>query len=144
VTAPTVTLDPDDARFLARPRLGIFTTAQASGPWPGPVPVWFEWTGTTAEMFTGVQSPKMRRLDADPRASLLVVNDVGEAEHWVALEGRVSVQRDGVAELAERLAARYWDLGDPGHAATVETWKAQADSMVRLVLTPERLRRYAA
>jgi hypothetical protein len=141
---PALDLDPSDEAFLARPRLGNFTTAHTPGPWPAPVPVWFEWTGRVVEMFTGARSPKVRRLEVDPYASLLAANEVGEPEHWVALEGTVAIERDGVGELAERLAARYWDLSRPEHAATVAEWKDQARTMVRLVLTPEHARRYQA
>ena len=143
VRAVTAALEPADARFLDRPRLGVLTTSHTSGRWATPVPVWFEWDGSAVQMFTGARAPKVRRLGVDPRASLLVVNEVAEPEHWVAFDGTVRVSSDGVAELAERLAARYWDLADAAHAATLASWKAQADGMVRLTLTPERIRRYA-
>jgi hypothetical protein len=46
-------------------------------------------------MFTSVLSPKVRRLQADPRASLLVVNHLAEPESWVAFDGPVSIQEEG-------------------------------------------------
>jgi hypothetical protein len=132
-----------DEQFLARPRLGIFTTAQGRGGLPAPVPVWFEWADGVVRLFAGAGSPKTRRLAADPRASMLVVNDVGEGEHWVAFEGTVTSSPEGVVPLVERLAARYWDLSQPAHAATLESWRAQPAAFVVLTLTPERVRRYA-
>ena len=79
-------------------------------PQPISVPVWFDWDGVTVQMFASADSPKMRRLQSDPRVSLLVSNDVDEPESWVAFDGSVTIDDSGGFELAESLAKRYWDL----------------------------------
>ncbi|MGI9433069.1 MAG: pyridoxamine 5'-phosphate oxidase family protein, partial [Myxococcota bacterium] len=96
-------------RFLAEPRYGMLTILRSDGS-PIAVPVWFDWTGEVVNMFTSVVSPKIKRLQADPRASLLVANHITEHETWVAFDGPVSIHEDGGIELAERLSSRYWDL----------------------------------
>ena len=51
-------------RFLADTRLGILCTSAQDGS-PRAVPVWFEWDGNTATMFTEVLSPKIARLERE-------------------------------------------------------------------------------
>ncbi len=127
--------------FLAEPRLGIFTSLLADGA-PIAVPVWFEWDGELALVFTGVNSPKLTRLQRDPRASLLVVNNVGEPEAWVAIDAEVRIEEEGGAELAARLADRYWDMSDDDHRATVDMWTSAGTMLRVLVFEPTAVRTY--
>ena len=43
-----------------------------------------------------------------------------------------------------RLAARYWDLSDPGRANVLATWERAAHDLVRIVITAEQVRRYSS
>ncbi len=130
-------LTAEDLEFLRRPLHGFLTVAD------GPVrPVWFEATGEgTIQLFTPRDSPKVRRLDGDPRASIIVAAPVGERERWVSAAGRVTVEPDGAHELAARLGARYWDLDDPAHSG--ELAGIQELDLVRLVIHPEKVSRYS-
>lgn len=130
--------DAERDAFLARTRLGIFVQAREDGP-PVAVPVWFEWDGAVVRIFSGKTSGKLRRLRRDPRASLLVHNDVGEPEAWVAFDGAVTVRDDGAAAfaLAERLAVRYWDVTDAAKAAELASWR---NGIVLIEMRPERIR----
>ncbi|MFJ7217364.1 pyridoxamine 5'-phosphate oxidase family protein [Amycolatopsis sp. NPDC098790] len=130
-------LTPEDLEFLRRPLHGFLTVAGAE-----PRPVWFEaTTGGTIELFTEPDSPKVKRVRRDPLASLVVAAPVGERERWVSVTGRVSLEPDGAHDLAKRLASRYWDLGDPARAADLEG--ILAVDQLRLVIHPEKVRRYA-
>jgi pyridoxamine 5'-phosphate oxidase-like protein len=134
-------LTDDDRAFLTGPRLGFLTVDPGpDGGWPTPVPVWFEPAGQTVQLFTGPRSPKVRRIERLPRASLVAANQVGEPEHWVAVEGPARIEPDGVPELAARLAERYWDLSDPALAAAANSWRS-AD-LVRIVIEAERVTRF--
>lgn len=133
--------DDERERFLAEPRYGILTTVRSDGL-PIGVPVWFDWDGETVRMFTGVNSPKIKRLQGDPRASLLVVNHLTENEAWVSFDGPVSIHEEGGLELAEALAPRYWDLSDPRRQETLELWRKAAAAMRLLELRPVRVRSY--
>ncbi len=135
----TMALSEQDSAFLDRTRIGVLISA-APGQAPRGVPVWFDWDGNRVSLFSARDAAKVRRLRANPQASLLVANQVGEAEHWVAFDGDVSVRDGGGLELAERLAARYWDLNDPDKAATLNLWREHAATLCRLVLTPSRIR----
>jgi PPOX class probable F420-dependent enzyme len=133
--------DEERERFLTEPRYGILNTIRSDGL-PIGVPVWFDWDGETVRMFTSVVAPKVKRIQADPRASLLVVNHPTEQESWVSFDGEVAVRDHGGLELAERLALRYWDLSDPERQATLELWRKAAAALRVLELRPERVRSY--
>lgn len=133
---------PDRDTFLSETRLGIFTT-RASGGMPISVPVWYEWDGQRAYVFSYNKSAKIQRLERDPRASLLVTNAIGEPEFWVAIDALVAITPEGAIELAERLAARYWDLKDPERTAAVAEWRKEPDTLVVLMLTPTGIRTYS-
>ncbi|WP_028922635.1 pyridoxamine 5'-phosphate oxidase family protein [Pseudonocardia acaciae] len=140
----TAVLTDDDRAFLAETRLGFITVAApGDGAWPTTRPVWFESTPEgTVQLFSGVTSPKVRRLRDSPRASILVANNAGEPERWISIVGTVTIEPDGAGELASRLGARYWDLSDPEKAATL---REMVDSdIVRIVIHPETVARYAA
>ena len=133
--------DAERERFLSEPRYGILNMLQSDGS-PIGVPVWFDWNGETVRVFTSVLSPKVKRLQADPRASLLVVNHQEEQESWVSFDGAVSIHDEGGLELAEELAARYWDLSDPSRQETLALWRKAAAVLRVLELRPERIRSY--
>ena len=139
-----MTTTPDEVRdaFLAETRIGVLTTLDGSG-WPISVPVWFEWDGSHARIFTTATSRKMRRLARDPRASLLISNEVGQPEYWVAIDGKVEVLEEGSIELAMRLADRYWDMSDEEHRKTVETWVQDAERLRVLEIAPTNIRTYS-
>ncbi len=93
-------------------------------------------------MITSADSPKINRLERDPRVSLLVVNRVGEQEYWVAIDGRVEIRDEGAAALAKRLADRYWDMTDADHKKTVDVWVADGAMLRLLEIFPTQIRSY--
>ena len=124
--------------FLATPRLGVLMMNRE--PAPIGVPLWFEWNGTTVEMFSNAQMPKIRRIKRNPNASVMAVNSVGEPEGWVAFDGTIEITNPGGIELATRLAERYWDLSDPTHRSILDGWQQSPDAMCQLTLTPAQIR----
>ncbi|GAA0570965.1 pyridoxamine 5'-phosphate oxidase family protein [Actinomadura livida] len=105
-----------------------------------PRPVWFEAAADgTIQLFTPSDSVKLRRPRRDPRASIVVAAPPGERERRVSVTGQTTVEAEGARDLAERLAARYWDLDERADdlAAMV------ADELIRIVRHPERVRRFA-
>lgn len=134
-------LTAEDREFLARPLHGFLTVAAGPTP-PQPRPVWFEATAEgTIQLFTGPETVKVRRLRRDPRASIVVAAPATERERWVSIAGRTTIEDNGAHELASRLAARYWDLDDPGRAA--ELREMLAAPQVRIVIHPEAVRRFS-
>jgi nitroimidazol reductase NimA-like FMN-containing flavoprotein (pyridoxamine 5'-phosphate oxidase superfamily) len=127
--------------FLTETRVGILSYVTRSGD-PFSVPIWFEWDGANALMFANENSMKVRRLERDPRARLLVARPAGEREEWVAIDGTISIKRERVFDLVERSASRYWDLTNDFHSSTLEDWRQIAESFVLLELRPSRIRSY--
>ena len=132
-----------DLALLTRPLYAFLTVAPRGDRWPAPRPVWFEVTGDgDLQMFSAPDAPKLDRLREHPRASVVVAAPPGEPEHWVAVEGPVTVHEEGGGDLAARLAERYWDLSDPAHRELVDEWRA--GGVVRIVLRPDVVNRYSA
>ncbi len=129
----------NNLHLLQRPRIGILVANRANGSALG-LPVWFDWDGTTLRLIASRESRKVKRLRDDPRASLLVVNDVGEPEAWLAFDGDLKIAEEGGGDLALRLAKRYWDLEHPGRAAEYAAWKEHPELFVLLEMAPDRIR----
>lgn len=123
--------------FLRETRIAKLAYLQPSGA-PTLVPVWFEWDGSVARVFTSRNSPKMKRLTSDPRVALGVEEAVGVPERWVTIEGKVAISTDGVTELIERLARRYY-APDRAEEA-IGSWTKNPEMWVVLTVTPERIR----
>lgn len=122
--------------FLRQPRIAKLATLNLDGS-PNIVPVWFEWDGAEAHIFTLDRSAKMARIRNDPRVALSVEEPFGAPEAWVTIEGAVSVESGGY-ELAERLAPRYYT---PQRALeALEQWGKRREHWVVLKITPRRIR----
>lgn len=131
-------MTPEQAdAFLRETRIGKLATLNADGS-PTIAPIWYEWDGNHARIFTGRDTPKVRRLRHDPRAALSVETLVGEKEAWVTIEGTVEIIDQGGYELAARLAPRYYDTAKAER--TLVRWKRDADQWVVLEITPTRIR----
>src|SRR5487761_2686608 len=123
--------------FLRETRIAKLATLQPDGS-PTVVPVWFEWDGATAALFTSRRSPKVRRLRADARVALSVEEPVGVAEAWVTIEGIAAIEETGGMELARRLAPRYYTLERATHA--LAAWEQTADDWVVVRIRPRHIR----
>jgi PPOX class probable F420-dependent enzyme len=123
--------------FLRTTRIAKLATLKADGS-PTIVPVWFEWDGAVARVFTSPDSPKVGRIRRDPRVALSVEEGVGARESWVTIEGTATVAQEGGLALARRLIERYYD--DGRIAETWPTWEGSAAGWVVITITPSRIR----
>ena len=131
--------DAERDTFLQTPRLGILTTLAEDGA-PVSVPVWFECDGAQVRLFSSATSGKVKRIERDPRVTLLAANAVGEPEAWVAFHGDATIARDGAFALAERLAHRYWDMTSPEKQATLEEWRKAERTLRVIEIAPHAIR----
>lgn len=125
--------------LLKSTRIATFISIRPGG-FPIGVPVWFDWNGTSIRLFTAKSSRKLGRLQQNPNASLLVHNHIYEAEAWIAFDGEVVIKDQGGIDLAETLASRYWDLGDPEKAEQWNQWKAYPDAFALLEMHKPNIR----
>ena len=124
--------------FLAERRYAILTTLRPDGT-PVSVPVWYEWDGQVLRMFAYETSGKLKRLQNDPRATVLVANHPDEIEKWVSFDGRITVKKEGGIEMAERVFDHYYPIGDERRSA-LESWRDLADRWRLLELRPDAIR----
>jgi PPOX class probable F420-dependent enzyme len=125
--------------FLREPRIAVLATLSEDGS-PTGIAIWFEWDGKQARMFTTRNSPKLRRIEADPRVSLTVAEPTGVPEAWVTIEGEARIADGGFA-LAQRLAPRYYPPEQAQQA--LASWGAEAERWVVIEVTPRRIRSLA-
>lgn len=133
---PEMTAAEADA-FLRETRIAKLAYLHADGA-PTAVPVWFEWDGEVARVFTSRTSPKARRIAVDPRVALTVEEPVGVHERWVTIEGTAAISETGTVDLLTRLAGRYYDPVQAEQA--IVSWTAKPEMWVTLTVTPSRIR----
>lgn len=92
-------------RLLDRALEAVLTTICADGRLQS-TPVWFLRDGTDLLFSTMREFAKARRLRADPRATLLVI-DPGDTNDWVEVRGRVRLEEAGAARVNDEIAERY-------------------------------------
>ncbi|MEJ2888617.1 pyridoxamine 5'-phosphate oxidase family protein [Actinomycetospora aeridis] len=131
-----------DRDLLGRPLHGLLTIPPGPNRLPAPRPVWFELTPEgEVQLFSMADALKVRRLEADPQATFVVVKPDGEPEGWVSIEADVTLPDGGASELALRLAERYWgDLASPEQRERVEDYRVE-ENLRRIVLHPRRVTR---
>jgi len=135
-----MTPDQRDA-FLQETRIAKLATLNRDGS-PTIVPVWFEWDGATAALFTHKASPKVARLRMHPAVALSVEEGVGVPEAWVTIEGTASVESEGGWDLANRLAQRYYTAEK--NRTVLPAWERMADEWIVVRIVPKRIRSSAA
>ena len=127
--------------FLRQSRIAMLTTIDLDGV-PTSQPVWFDWDGAVARVFTSRGSAKIERISVNPRVCLAVAEPVGIPEAWVSIEGTAAVDAAGGWPLAQLLTPRYY-AADQARKALAD-WGARPEQWVALVITPKRIRSLAA
>ncbi len=123
--------------FLAKPRIAMLTSVYADGR-PTAVPVWFEWNGGKALVFTSESSEKIARIKANNKVALSVAEGVGVQEAWVTIEGTATIESEGGMALAKRLLPKYYT---PQRVAkALPEWEKMADQWVVISIDPSRIR----
>ncbi len=128
--------------FLQQPRLAILMYNGMQNA-PTGVPVWFDWNGQTLRLFSAANSPKVQRLREDPNISVLITNAIGEAEGWVAFDGKVEVSafsQQSWSDLLNKVAPQYWALSNPDYAKEIKAWHKMPEAFVMLSMQPEKIR----
>ncbi len=123
--------------FLSETRIAKLGMLNEEGG-PTVIPVWFDWDGECAYVFSSRTVRKIRHIQRDPRVSLTVENGVGVPEAWVTIEGRAEVLDQGGFQLAEKLLPRYY--GPEKAAKTRDAWAALGEPYWALIkITPSRI-----
>jgi PPOX class probable F420-dependent enzyme len=100
-------LSDKQREFLQQPYSGAVTTLRSDGS-PHTTVVWVDVDEESVIFNTAVGRAKVRHLQRDPRASLIVV-DPQDAYRWVSVSGRAELTIDGADEQIDKLAKKYLD-----------------------------------
>jgi PPOX class probable F420-dependent enzyme len=131
--------DREVADFLGRQRVVICATNGPRG-WPHLMPLWYVMRGTEIWAWTYAKSQKVRNLERDPHATLLLED--GEEYHQlrgVMIEAHAVIhrEREQVAELGAEIAERH-GRGSSG-PQLMDALRAQAAKRVGLQFVPGRV-----
>jgi len=109
--------------------------------WPHSMPLWYVPRGGEIWIYTYAKSQKVRNLERDPRATLLIETGHEYTElRGVEIETEAEVHRDpdDVFELAKELTARYAG-GAQIDESQAEALRAQARKRVAVRFEPNRV-----
>jgi PPOX class probable F420-dependent enzyme len=133
--------DDEQRELLQRERVVVVSTLGPRG-WPHSMPLWYVPRDGEIWTYTYAKSQKVRNLERDPRATLLVETGHEYAElRGVEIEARAEIHRDleTVYEVARELTLRYSDDISSVEGDAKEALEAQARKRVAIRFEPQRL-----
>lgn len=127
--------------LLGMPILARLATTNAKTLQPHVVPLWFLWDGSSAWISSFVSTRKIKDLQSNPRAALLVEpKQEGFKLQAVLLEGKAEViaePRDFVTSQSLKIYSHY--LGPQGvQAADPQSWAVDPENRL-IKLNPRRV-----
>ena len=136
-----IKLSGDEQRQLLESERVVVVSSIGVRGWPHSMPLWYVLRGGEIWIYTYAKSQKVKNLERDPRATLLV--ETGHAYHelrGVEIEAEAEIHRDDglVFEVARELTSRYTE-GASVEGEAAEALKAQARKRVAIRFEPKRL-----
>jgi len=132
--------EDEQRKLIDSERIVVVSTLGHSG-WPHSMPLWYVPRGGEVWVYTYAKSQKVRNLERDPRATLLIEtgHEYGELR-GVEIEAEAEIHRDveTVFELVKELTSRY-SAGAEIDDETAETLKDQARKRVAIRFEPRRV-----
>src|SRR5919198_6657158 len=136
-----IQLTPDEQRDLLDAERIVVVSSLGPRGWPHVMPLWYVLRDGEIWIYTYAKSQKVRNLERDPRATLLVETGHEYFElRGVEIEGEAEIHRDHdvVYELARELTLRYSDAGSIESEAA-EALRAQAKKRVAVRFQARRV-----
>ena len=133
--------EEDSSELIETERI---VTVGTNGPrgWPHVMPLWYVLRDGRIWIWTYAKSQKVRNLERDPRATLLVEtgHDYGELR-GVQVEAEAIIHRDfdTVFDFAKDLTVRYAEGIEAVEGDAAEALKAQAPKRVAIEFDPRRV-----
>jgi|SRR3954449_8589471 PPOX class probable F420-dependent enzyme len=122
------TIDEKHARLLKATNLAAVTTLRRDGS-PHVTPTWIDWDGEHVLFNTARGRAKVRHIEGNPRAAVLVV-DEADPYSWVSVSGPAELVDEGAVEHINELSHRYNDRDYP---------LPEGEQRVIVRITPERV-----
>ena len=137
-----IQLMPDEQReLLESERIVVVSTLGPRG-WPHSMPLWYVVRDGEIWIYTYAKSQKVRNLERDPRATLLVEtgHEYGELRGVeIEAEGEIQRELDAVYGLARELTLRYSGGTGSLEGDAAEALRAQAAKRVAIRFKPRRV-----
>ena len=130
----------EQLHLLISERIVIISTLGPRG-WPHSMPMWFTVRDGEIWVWTYAKSQKVRNLERDPRATLLVEGGIEYVElRGVQIEAEAELVRDpeAVLDFGTELALRYSDDIDSIEGDAAAALRAQAAKRVAIRFRPVR------
>lgn len=131
----------EQAELLGAERVVVVSTNGPRG-WPHSMPMWFVVRDGEIWVWTYAKSQKVRNLERDPRATLLVEAGTGYTElRGVQIEAEAELIRepDRVLDFARELTVRYGGRIESVEGDAAAALQAQAPKRVAIRFRPRRV-----
>jgi PPOX class probable F420-dependent enzyme len=136
-----IKLSEDEQRELLESERVVVVSSIGRRGWPHSMPLWYVLRGNEIWIYTYAKSQKVKNLERDPRATLLVEtgHEYGELR-GVEIEAQAEIHHDldFVWEVGKELTLRYSGAASLSEDA-VEALKTQARKRVAVRFTPVRV-----
>ena len=137
-----ITLTDDEQRQLLDSERVVIVGSFGPSGWPHLMPLWYVARDGEIWIWTYAKSQKVRNLERDPRATLLIETGHEYAElRGVQIEAEAEIHRDTdkVVEFAKELTVRYSDGIDSVEGDAAKALEAQAPKRVAIRFVPKRV-----
>jgi PPOX class probable F420-dependent enzyme len=136
-----IRLSPEEQRALIESERIVIVSTLGSNGWPHSMPLWYVPRDGEIWIYTYAKSQKVRNLERDLRATLLIEtgHEYGELR-GIEIEAVAEIVRDpeAVYDLARELTARYSGNASVDETA-IEALRAQARKRVAIRFVPRRV-----
>jgi PPOX class probable F420-dependent enzyme len=132
--------DAEQLELLESERVAIVTSNGPRG-WPHSMPMWFVLRDGVIWVWTYAKSQKVKNLERDPKATLLVETGTEYTElRGVMIESEAEIHRDPdvVFEFGKELTVRYAEGIDSIEGDAAAALQAQAVKRVAISFPPKR------
>jgi PPOX class probable F420-dependent enzyme len=133
--------DDERAELLATERVVVVSSHGPRG-WPHMMPLWYVLRDGELWVWTYAKSQKVKNLERDPRATLLVETGVDYTElRGVMIEAEAELIRDTdeIVEFGKELTIRYSEGISSVEGDAAEAMRAQAAKRVAIHFEPKRI-----
>jgi PPOX class probable F420-dependent enzyme len=137
-----IVLTPAEQEELLRSERVVVVSSIGPRGWPHSMPMWFTLREGEIWVWTYARSQKVRNLERDPRATLLVETGTEYQElRGVQIEAEAEIVRDpqAVAAFGEELTIRYAEGIESIEGDAVTALRAQAAKRVAIHFRPRRV-----
>ena len=136
-----IQLSDDEQRELIESERIVVVSSLGTRGWPHSMPLWYVPRSGEIWIYTYAKSQKVRNLERDPRATLLIETGREYAElRGMEIEAEAEIHRDidTMFELAKDLTSRYAGGAQVDETAA-EALRAQAQKRVAIRFEPRRV-----